>query len=390
MRLQLNPGALSLSVLSASFVVAAGASAQSHPWTLASDGLLYTDTDNVLVVTSQLSVARALDEDGGQASANVIVDVVSAASVDVVAQASSRFDEVRGETNLGLAYAVDGTLPSINYRGSIEPDYVSHGVGAGCQLRLGGADSVARAHYQVTLDTIGRSGTPFSTFSRSLTSHAAELSLTQNLGPEALLRGVYTLTVQDGYMEKPYRYVPLFDAAGLALARRDGVTLGLDTFDRYRLAPRPAESVPDLRLRHALALRLLQYIAPLAGAVRVDYRFYIDDWGIVAHTAELGYEQPLGERWTLGFYARGYTQGAASFYRATYQVESPRELPGLRTVDRKLAGYEMGTFGTRLELQLDAITAYLDSSVEYTRFRDFIYLDHVFAAIAQAGLAWTF
>ena len=212
--------------------------AQEQPWTVASDSLLYTDTDNVLVVSSQLGVARALDDDGSQVSAAAVVDVVSAASVDVVAQASQRFEEVRGEADLTASYAIGDALPSIDYRGSIEPDYLSHGFGAGYQMRLGGADTVAAVHYQITFDTIGRSGTPFSTFSRKLTTHSAELGVTQNLSPKALVRGVYTLTIQDGYQEKPYRFVPLFDDAGLARAQQDGVTLDLDSFDAYRLPSR--------------------------------------------------------------------------------------------------------------------------------------------------------
>ena len=371
---------------------AAGVQAQTQerPWTVSSDSLLYTDTDNVLVVTSQLGASRALDDDGGQASASAVVDVVSAASVDVVSQASHRFDEVRGEVNLAASHAFEFGLPALNYRGSVEPDYVSHGAGAGYQTRLGGADSVLAAHYQLTLDTVGRSGTPFTTFSRALTTHAAELGLTQNLGRKTVLRVVYSFTWQDGYMEKPYRFVPLFDAAGLARARSDGAALDLDSFDRYRLAARPPEEVPDLRLRHALGLRALQYIAPLDGSIRADYRLYLDDWGVLAHTGELALELPLSSLLTLGVFGRGYTQSAASFYRAVYVTPRPDELPQWRTVDRKLSPYDALTGGARIELHTDAITAYFEASSSFTRFRDYIYLDHVIALIGQGGISWAF
>src|SRR5690349_22672181 len=222
-------GAMSLAV------IATPAAGQEQPWTLASDSLLYTDTDNVLVVSSELSAERALDDAGSNVAASAVVDVVSAASVDVVAQASQRFSEVRWEANLSGAYAIGDTVPSINYRGSVEPDYVSHGFGAGALTRLGGADTVASAHYQITFDTIGRSGTPFDTYSRSLTIHSAQLGVTQNVSTKSVLRAVFSLTVERGYQEKPYRFVPLFDAAGLARARADGAELRLGTFDRYRL-----------------------------------------------------------------------------------------------------------------------------------------------------------
>ena len=364
--------------------------ARQRPWTLSSDSLLYTDTDNVLVVSSELSAARALDEEGGEASADVVVDVVSAASVDVVSQASARFSELRWEVNLAGSYAIGDGLPSINYRGSAEPDYVSHGFGAGYLARLGGADTVASAHYQITFDTIGRSGTPFDTWSRDLTIHNAELSLTQNVSTRSLLRVVLSLTVERGYQEKPYRFVPLFDAAGLAQADADDAELRLGNFDRYRLASRPPEEVPDTRVRPAVGARWLYFIEPLDSSLRTDYRFYLDDWGIVANTVELELEHPLGELWSVALTTRGYTQTKASFYRSAYIVEQPDEIPGLRTVDRKLAPYDSLSAGARLELHTDTITAYFEATATYSSFHQYIYLDHLIALIGQGGVAWSF
>jgi hypothetical protein len=379
-----------LALAAATCAPPAAATAQERPWTLASDSLLYTDTDNVLVVTSQLGVARALDDDGGTASASAVVDVVSAASVDVVSQASLRFDELRGELNLAASHAFGDLLPSLNYRGSVEPDYVSHGAGAGCRARLGGADTVASAHYRITFDTIGRSGTPFSTFSRSLTTHDAEIGVTQNVSTKALVRAVYTLTVQAGYLEKPYRFVPLFDTAGLARARDDGVTLDLDTFDDYRLPARPPEEVPDLRVRHALGLRGIYYLAALDGSLRADYRFYFDDWGMLANTVELALDRPLSRLFALVWTARAYRQGAAWFYRGIYVVGAPDELPELRTVDRRLSPYTTLSFAPRLQLYAGAINAYLEAGATYSRFDDFLYLDHVVALVGQGGVTWAF
>jgi hypothetical protein len=377
-------------VFATALLCASASRAQERPWTLASDSLLYTDTNNVLVVTSQVAAARAIDEGGGQVSATSVVDVVSAASVDVVAQASQRFSEVRGEVNLGASLAVGDGLPSVSYRGSTEPDYFSHGFGAGYVTRLGGADSVASAHYQITLDTIGRSGTPYSTFSRSLTTHSADVGLTQNIDTKTVLRGVFTLTLQEGYQEKPYRFVPLFDRSGLDRAAADGTTLNLDTFDQYRLASRPPEEVPDQRVRNALALRAIHYIDAISGSIRADYRFYFDDWGMHAHTGEVALELAVSARTTFGLFTRAYTQTAASFYRATYVVQQSNEIPKWRTLDRKLAPYDMLTGGARVEYHSDAFTAYVEVNGSYTAFHEYIYLDHVISLIGQGGLAWTF
>jgi hypothetical protein len=367
------------------------ASARAEPpWTLSSDSLLYTDTDNVLVVSSQLGVDRALDDDGGKASALMVVDVVSAASVDVVSQASMRFTEVRAEADLALSLALSDALVSVDYRGSTEPDYRSHGVGAGYQTRLGSPDTVLGADYQITFDTVGRSGTPFDNWSRSLTSHAADLSVTQTIGPTTVVRGVYTLTVQDGYLEKPYRFVPLFDAAGLARARADAVTLDLESFDRYRLSTRPPEEVPSLRLRHAIAVRALQYLRAIDGSLRADYRFYLDDWQITSHSAEASVWSVLGGGFELELFGRGYLQSAASFYERIYVVANEGEVPRLRTADRKLSPYRSLTGGSRLRLRAGPIVAYLEGSVMGTWFTDYLLLDHELALVSQGGLSWSF
>ncbi|HEX7480588.1 MAG TPA: DUF3570 domain-containing protein [Polyangiales bacterium] len=378
-----------LLLLCVSLAAARHARAQERPWTLSSDSSVYTDTDNVLVVTSQLGVAHTLGPDGGKVSATGVVDVVSAASVDVVAAASKRFHETRTEGNFAISHAFGSLLPSLNYRYSSEADYRSQGVGGGLQTRLGGADTVLGANYQLILDTAGRSGTPFSVFSRSLTTQSADIGITQNLSKRMILRGVYTLTVQDGYMAKVYRFVPLFDSAGLARAKADGAQLGLSNFSQYRLAARPPENVPDSRVRNALALRWLYYLESLEASVRADYRFYIDDWNLTANTLELSFYKTLSELFMLDLFTRGYQQSAASFYKSKYVVGQADEVPRFRTVDRKLSPYYMYTLGARIELHTEPITAYFELSGMYTRFTDYLFIDHEVALVGQGGIAWT-
>jgi hypothetical protein len=394
MQLRLAPGRRlrshgALLCACACVLAARGARAQEHPWTISSDSSAYTDTDNVRVLTSQLGVARAFGEGGGKVSATGVVDAVSAASVDVVAAASKRFSEIRSEANLGVSHELGSLLPSLSYRYSIEPDYRSNGVGAGVLTRLGGADTVLSANYQLTLDTVGRHGTSFSTFSRSLTTQSADLGLTQNLSKRMLLRAVYTLTAQDGYMAKIYRSVPLFDAAGLARAQADGAQLNLANFNEYRLASRPAENVPSSRVRNALALRWLYYLDQLDASLRADYRLYLDNWGVAGNTVELSFYRTLSELFMIDFFTRGYQQSAASFYKSKYVVSQPDEVPHWRTVDRKLSPYYMLTLGSRIELHTQPITAYFELSTMYTRYTDYLFIDHEVALVGQGGIAWT-
>lgn len=373
MRLQLTVAALAL-------LFAPPAHAQQR-WDVSAGTLVYTDTDNVQAVTPRLSVGARLDSEGSRVGARAIMDVVTAASVDVVSHATNRFSEVRTEVGFDAAAAFDGHLPSIAYRFSLEPDYQSHGVNAAWQSRLGTPDSVLSVGYGGTWDTVSRSGASWDVFSETLWTHRGELSFTQTLGPQTLLRGVYTLTVQDGYLEKPYRYVPLF-APGTPRQT-------FDTFDAARLPTRVPESVPDLRVGNALGLRWVQYLEPISGSLRLDYQLYLDDWGLSSHIVHAALRVQATDAFEIGGYARFYGQTAASFWRRQYEVASPNESPQWRSLDRDLSPYVSVTGGLRARLREGEWSGVVDAAVMYTHYDDFLLLDERVAIIAQAGLRWT-
>jgi len=364
---------------------ASSAVAQENPVRVALDTLLYTDDDNVMVVTPQVAARYRPDEDGSEIWAAAAVDAISAASVDVVSHATNRFEEVRYEANLGAAWAFGDYVPSLSYRGSYEPDYVSNGGHIGLEVGLAGDDTVLSGGYGLGYDIVGRVDTSWDAFSEELISHTADVGLTQVLGPKTLLRGVYTLTVQDGYMEKPYRYVPLFDQAGIDRAEADGVRLDLDSFDEYRLPIRPPEEVPDLRLRHAFAARFMHFFEGIGTALRVDYQLYFDDWGMTANILEPALHIGISEDVGLVTSLRGYLQTKASFWERTYVVEQPTIIPEHRTADRDLSGYVTGSVDVRLEWTPDPFTLYVDAMAAYTHYFEFLYRDHLVTIMVLAG-----
>lgn len=359
-----------------------------EPNALSFDTLVYSDTDNVLVVSPQVAARRALDDEGGEATARAVVDVISAASVDVVTQATPGFTEVRREADLAASYRVGSLLPGLRYRYSDEPDYRSHGFGGTLARDFADHDTTIAVGYDVSLDTVGRSGTAFSDWSRDLTTHTAEVSWTQNLGPRTIGRLAYSLVVQDGYLEKPYRYVPLFDPGTLAELDADGMTLDRDNFSSYRLPERPPEEVPDRRVRHAVALRGLRFV-PGLGALQGDYRFYVDSWGMQAHTADATIRIPAG-RFRIDVEDRLHWQGPVDFWRRAYTIEGAGEVPRWRTVDRDLGGYLQDSLLVRGQVQLGAFEIYGLGGGMVTRFRDYLFLDWRLALIAEAGLRWRF
>jgi hypothetical protein len=353
------------------------------PTTLGFDTLLYTDDDNVVVSSSSVSAAANLDDEGSEVHAKVLVDAVTAASVDVISAATPRFTEAREELDLGGSKARGAWLPSLHYRLSREPDYLSNGGGARVQRRLG-PDTTAEAGYDLTYDLVRRSGTPAEVFEQTLVTHAGDVSVSQVIDPSTVVRLAYSFTAQDGYLEKPYRFVPLFDEAGLAAAAADHMTLGLDTVGRYRLPERPAEEVPDRRLRHAIAARAVRWIGALDASLRADYRLYLDDWGVRSHTGELGitFER---DAHALTISNRLYEQTAADFWRRTYVV-MPGTVPRYRTVDRDLSHFVGDTAEAAFRSRYERWSWYASAGAMYTRYFDYLFLQSRIALMMGGGV----
>lgn len=381
MRLQLTCAVSML--LGLALLAQVPASAQEGDWTVTIDALGYTDTNATQVVTPQAGVSRALDADGGAVSARFTVDAISSASVDVVSHATQGFGEVRYQADLAASKRFGEHLPALTYRFSLEPDYQSHGGGISLQSRLGGTpDSVLAVGYGFSHDLVSRSGSSTDAFSARLLSHRADISYTQTLSTRSLLRAAYTMTAQNGYMEKPYRYVPLFLTGTAA-------TAGFDNFDALRLAIRPPENVPDTRVRHALALRFLHFIPSADVTLKLDYQFYFDDWSLTAHTLEPRVAWQVSDHIELGLWLRAYRQSGASFWRRGYEVPNATTVPEFRTADRDLSPYTAGTAGIRTAWQNERWGVYVEGSVVQTFFDDFLYLDSLTAIIVQTGLRFT-
>ena len=84
------------------------------------------------------------------------------------------------------------------------------------------------------------------------------------------------------------------------------------------------ERFPNERLKIPLSIRLNWF--PVDDVViRSWYRFYTDDFGIRAHTAELEVPVKVGADWVIGPYYRYHTQSAADFF-APFQAHVPTQV----------------------------------------------------------------
>ena len=117
-----------------------------------------------------------------------------------------------------------------------------------------------------------------------------------------------------------------------------------DSFmDGFHLAE-DIERLPDNRLKIAIGGRL-NYFLNASLSLRTYYRYYTDDWGLTAHTAQLEIPWKLSDRFTLYPSYRYYSQGAADYFNGYNEHLSSASF---YTSDFDLSGYNANQYGLGL------------------------------------------
>jgi len=258
----------------------------------------------------------------------VPVDVVTAASPDAVdtITSASRINEA-GTLDLQTSYRATPTS-ELNLRAAfhLEENFRSWILG------IGGARSFADDNTTLAvslnevldwLDTYDHTGNRTGRAYRSTTN--LNVSLTQLLSPTTVGALSYGGSLQLGQLSNTWNAVPLANGA-----------VG-------------DERLPRLRHRHAFAARLAQAL-PWRGVVKASYRFYVDDWGIRAHSLEAQLYQRIGRLvWVRANY-RVHHQTAAAFWTSAAPI-GPDD-GGPRTADSDLATFVSQTFGGMMAIDI--------------------------------------
>jgi len=340
----------------------------------------YADTDAVSVFTPALEATLRDPLAGWSATGSYLVDVVSAASVDIVSTASEHWTEVRHVGALSAEYSPSEVKLGVSGSVSSEPDYLSLSGGGTLSLELADKTVTPIVGYSYTHDTSGRTGTPFSVYSLELVRHSAQAGLELILDPSTLVTLVADAMFESGRQEKPYRFVPLFspDVVGRVPA---GASVA--QVNALRLPGRVAEHDPDSRNRFAVAARLAQRLA--GSTFVITERVYGDDWGLKASTTDLRILMDASRRVFIWTHLRGHIQSGVSFWQRAYSAQAVTdgvEVPALRTGDRELGPLWSGTFGGGLrwligrDTRPDAWSLLLQSEVSTTSFRDTLFIQN--------------
>jgi hypothetical protein len=380
-----------LALFTALLALAAPASAGGVTASARSEMSVYADSDAVTVLTPAVSGKVEEDVRGWSAEGSYLVDVVSAASVDVVSTASPRWTEVRHAGTLEGGYRVGRLGASLHGAVSTEPDYLALAGGGLLAWSLPDRSGTPSIGYSLERDEAGRTGTPFSVYSKVLVRHTVTAGVELVLGPATTLALGTDAILESGEQEKPYRYLPMFDARSAAEVE-PGASLA--RVNRLRLPGRMTESLPHERRRFALAGRLAHRFS---GATLLAFdRLYADDWGLLATTLDARFGVDLGRRLFPWLHVRGHTQAGAHFWRRAYVAElgldGESSVPLYRTGDRELGPLRTLTLGLGGRWLLGSASApsrlalVVQGDAIFTRFPDALYIGDRTGLLAVAQL----
>ncbi|MCD9459636.1 DUF3570 domain-containing protein [Marinibactrum halimedae] len=106
-----------------------------------------------------------------------------------------------------------------------------------------------------------------------------------------------------------------------------------------------ADSRPEKRDQFTQSLRLRHHLANTNSTLHADYRYFSDDWGIDAHTFNLGLYQNLPNEWQVSGNVRLYSQSRADFYSIYFTDDSTEH----HSSDYRLSAF--GSISTTLSVQ---------------------------------------
>jgi len=344
----------------------------------------YVDSDNVFVVTPTIAGSIGDELKGWHVSGRYLVDVVSAASADVVSTASPPFTEVRHAGTLEGTYKPRSFGITGNAAVSFEPDYASVLGGVSLTKDLLDKALTLTFGYSHLHDIAGRTGTPFSVFSRVLDRDAIKLGTTIVASRSTLVSIVTDFMIEYGDPSKPYRYVPMF-APGTDVPR--GASIDLVT--QLRLPARVLEQLPQRRDRLAISGGFSHRFR--RSTFRLDELLYADTWDLKASATDARWLFDVGRRFQIGPHLRFYGQTPVSFWQRAYTL-SGNDYPALRTGNRELGPLLNFTGGGSFRAALgrhDDLRKWvlgIDANATSTQYLDDIYLTNRISFVGSVSL----
>lgn len=145
-------------------------------------------------------------------------------------------------------------------------------------------------------------------------TYSLSVSFSQILSKKAQISLFVDLVQQSGWLSNPMQRVYFADRSNYFVGNASSInnyTSATNT-DVFQLSD-DIERLPDTRTKIPIGARFNYYFNEFL-ALRTYYRYYQDDWGIVAHTVDFELPIKISDKFTLYPSYRYYTQTAADYF----------------------------------------------------------------------------
>ena len=341
------------------------------------DGYLDSTATETLTPSSSFTVENKLD--GWGVTGGFLVDVVTAASTDIVATASPKWQDVRYAPTLDGHFKVGDTTLSLGGYASVESDYIAGGGHGGIAVDNKDKTITPSLSYAYGHDTAGRHGTPYSVYSRVLQTHAVQAAITFVLDKATIFVPNLLVDLEFGDQAKPYRWVPTF-APGTTLTPGES----LAEVTKLRSGIELEERLPQSRQRYALAGLLAHRF--VGATLRLEERLYVDSWRQLATTTDMLLPIDVGRSFRLTPHLRVHAQNGVSFWQLGYDVKETGGsilASGLRTGDRTFGPLLGFTGGLGMRIGSEDLSFSVTADAVDTYFLDQLYLTNRIGGLGQ-------
>lgn len=207
----------------------------------------------------------------------------SASGEPKVIMSGASIEDTRTEVTVATRYYFDRGQAGISYTNSDEDDYESDAFSVDGAFNSADGMRTYSAALSVSSDDIDPTQGEFPTNTESddkdITS--GYLGVSQIISKNALVRFGLGYTYREGFLTDPYKF---------------------------------RDRRPDERKEWVFSAGLRRFFDEQDAALRVDYRYFDDDWDVVSHTLDVAWVQNIGQDIQFTPFVRYYTQDEAEFF----------------------------------------------------------------------------
>jgi hypothetical protein len=145
-------------------------------------------------------------------------------------------------------------------------------------------------------------------------TYSFTLSFSQIISKNAQFSIFTDVVTQQGWLANPMQRVYFKDKANYYIGTASSIVnyISPTNLDVFQLAD-DIERLPETRLKTPVGIRFNYYISELF-VFKTYYRYYFDDWGIKAHTANIELPIKIAQKFTFYPTYRFYSQIAADYF----------------------------------------------------------------------------